>query len=146
MKWKKCTHNTPLPLPPRGQTFEDQILRLQVEALAVTLPPQSGDGGVVLPTAVGLHGRGGRQDVPLGPQRRLAPGGASTSHGFIPRHHPQGQVVVGDVDVARVVPFVGIILAALAVPPGVRLVPVVGADRDRDEPQSAECQKETRHG
>lgn len=142
---EKCTHNTPSLLP-RGQTFEDQILCLQIEALAVTLPPQPGDGGVVLPTAVGLHGRGWRQDVPLGPQRCLACGGASTSHVFIPRHHAQGQVVGGDVDVARVVPFVGIILAALAVPPGVRLVPVVGADRDRNQPQGAECQKETRHG
>lgn len=108
----------------------------------MALPPQPGDGGVVLPTAVGLHGRGWRQDVPLGPQRRRP----STPRVFIPRHHAQGQVVVGDVDVARVVPFVGIILAALAMPPGVRLVPVVGADRNCDQPQSAKCQEETRHG
>lgn len=135
-------------LIPRGQTFEDQILRLQVKALPVTLSPQSGDGGVVLPTAVGLHSRGGRQEVPLGPQQQhlAAAAGASTFRVFILWHHAQGEVVVGDVDVAGVVPFVGIILAALPVPPRVRLVPIVSADRYCDQPQSTERQKETRHG
>lgn len=125
-------------------TFKDQILRLQVEPLSVALSPQSGDGGVVLPTAVGLHGRGWRREVPLSPQQRSA--GAPTSRLSILWQHPEREVVVGDVDVAGVVPAARIALAALPVPPRVRLVPVVGADRHCNQPQGAECQEETRHG
>ena len=128
-------------------TFKDQILRLQVEALSVALSPQSRDGGVELPTAEGLHGRGGRQEVPLGPQQHLAAdAGALPLHALLLGQHAEREVVVGDVDVAGVVPFVRVILAALPVPPRVRLVPVVGADRHCDQPQSAERQEETRRG
>lgn len=49
-------------------TFKDEILCLQVESIPMTFPPQPGDGGVVLPTAEGLHGRGRGQKVPLSPQ------------------------------------------------------------------------------
>lgn len=97
-----------------------------------------------MPTAEGLHGGGrGRQEVALGPQQlqRVA---SFPPAGSVPRQHPERQV--GDVDVARVVPFVRVVLAALPVPPGVRLVPVVGADGHGDEPQSAESQNQTRHG
>lgn len=138
----------PPPPPPASQTFKDQILRLQVEALPVALSPQPGDGGVVLPTAVGLHGRGRRQEVPFSPQQHsAADAGAPTTFGAgILRQHPEREVVGGDVNVAGVVPPAGITLAALPVPPGVRLVPVVGADGYGDQPQSAKRQKEPRHG
>lgn len=124
------------------QTFEDQILRFQVESLAVALSPQPGDGGVEVPTAEGLHGRGGRQKVPLGPQQNIA----FPLCVFLPRQHAEREVVVGDVNVARVVSFVRVILAALPVPPGVRLVPVVGAHRHGYQPQRAERQEQPRHG
>ena len=131
----------------KRQTFKDQILRLQVEAPPVALSPQSGDGGVVLPTAEGLHGRGRRQEVPLRPQQHLAAdAGAPPLHIFLLRQHAKWQVVVGDVDVSGVVSFVWVILAAFPVPPRVRLVPVVSADRYRYQSQSAKRQKETRHG
>lgn len=128
----------------RAPTFKDQILRLQVEALPVALPPQSRDGGVVLPAAVGLHGRGWRREVALRPQQRSP--GAPPRRLSILWQHPEREVVVGDVDVARVVPAARVALASLAVPPRVRLVPVVGADGHRDQPQGAESQEETRHG
>lgn len=122
-----------------SQTFKDQIFRLQVKALSVALSPQSGDGGVVLPTAVGLHGWGRRQEVPFSPQQHSnADAGAPTSGVRIPRQHPEREVVVGGVNVAGVVPPTGITLAALPVPPGVRLVPAVSADRYGYQPQSAE--------
>lgn len=70
----------------------------------------------------------------------------ATSRVRILRQHPEREVVVGDVNVAGVVPPAGITLAALPVPPGVRLVPVVSADRDGYQPQSAKRQKEPRHG
>lgn len=110
-------------------------------------PPQPGDGGVDVPIAEGFRGRGWRQEVPLSPQQHLATDtGAFPLHVLLLRQHAEREVVVGDVDVAGVVSFVGQILAALAVPPGVRLVPVVSADRHHDQPQSEKRQKETRHG
>lgn len=113
----------------------------------MALPPQSGDGGVELPTAERLHGRGRRQEVPPGPQQHFAAAaGALPLHALLLRQHAERQVAVGDVDVAGVVPFVGVILAALPVPPRVRLVPVVGADRHRDQPQRAGRQEQTRRG
>lgn len=124
------------------QTFKDQILRLQVEPFPVALSPQPGDGGVEVPTAEGLHGGGGRQEVSLGPQQNIA----LPLCVFLPRQHAEREVVVGDVDVARVVSFVWVILAALPVPPGVRLVPAVGAYRHGYQPQRAERQKQPRHG
>lgn len=109
--------------------------------------PQSGDGGVVLPAAVGLHGRGRRQEVAFSPQQHsAADAGAPTFRVRILRQHPEREVAVGDVNVAGVVPPAGITLAALPVPPGVRLVPVVSADRYGNQPQSAKRQKEPRHG
>ena len=130
-------------MTPNKHTFKDQVLCLQVEALSVALFPQSGDGGVELPTAERLHGRGRRQEVPLRPQQRLA---APPLHISLLWQHAEREVVVGDVDVARVVSFVGVILAAFPVPPRVRLVPVVSADRDCYQSQSAKSQKEPRHG
>lgn len=146
---QNCKINTQIrpPPSPASQTFKDQILRLQVKALSVALSPQSGDGGVVLPTAVGLHGWGRRQEVPFSPQQHsAADAGAPTFRVRILRQHPEREVVVGDVNVAGVVPPAGITLAALPVPPGVRLVPVVSADRYGYQPQSAKRQKEPRHG
>lgn len=105
-KCPKQTHHS-TECDPRSQTFKDQILRLQVKPLSVALSPQSGDGGVVLPYAVGLHGRGGRREVPLSPQQHFAADtGASTFHIFILWHHAKWKVVVGDVNVAGVVSFV----------------------------------------
>lgn len=129
---------------PNKHTFKDQILCLQVKSLSVALFPQSGDGGVELPTAEGLHGRGRRQEVPLSPQQqRLA---APPLHISLLWQHAKREVVVGDVNVPGVVSFVGVILAALPVPPSVSLVPVVSADRDCYQSQSAKSQKEPRHG
>lgn len=69
----------------------------------MALSPQSGDGGVEVPTAEGLHGRGRRQEVPLGPQQHLAADtGALPLHGLLLWQHAEREVVVGDVDVARV--------------------------------------------
>ena len=60
--------------------------------------------------------------------------------------HLERQVAVRDVDVARVVALVRIVLAPLPVPARVRLVPVVGADRHGEQPQRAESQEEPRAG
>lgn len=46
-------------------TFVNEILRLQVKTLAVTLSPQTGDGGVKLAAAVRLHGRRRSRSVAL---------------------------------------------------------------------------------
>ena len=109
----------------------------------MTLPPQARHGGVELPIAVRLHGGGGGREVALRPGQSSSIR-AATFPGQAPRRHLEGEVVVGDVDVARVVALVGIVLTSLPVPPGVRLVPVVGADRHGEQPQRAERQEETR--
>lgn len=73
----------------------------------MALSPQSRDGGVEMPTAEGLHGRGRRQEVPLSPQEHLAADtGASSLHIFLLWQHAKWKVVVGDVNVAGVVSFV----------------------------------------
>lgn len=123
-------------------TFVDQVLGLQVEALAVTLPPQPGDGGVKLPAAVGLHGGRGGHEVPLLPDERSGARAAASPLRAPLQRHLERQVVARNVDVARVVPLVGVVLTPLPVPPGVGLVPVIGADRHGEEPERAERQEE----
>lgn len=92
---------------PKNQTFKDQILCLQVKPPSVALSPQSRDGGVEMPTAEGLHGRGRRQEVPLSPQQHFAADtGTSSLHIFLLWQHAKWKVVVGDVNVAGVVSFV----------------------------------------
>lgn len=127
-------------------TFVDEVLGLQVEARTVTLPPEPGDGGVVLPAAVGLHGRRGGQKVPLPPEERSSVRAAATFPLQALWRHLEGEVVVRNVDVARVVSLVGIVFTPLPVPPRVRLVPVVGADRHGEQPQRAQSQEEPRAG
>lgn len=105
-------------------TSVDELVGLQVEAVAVTLPPQTRHGGIEPAAAVRLHSRQRSNEVPL-----LS--GQPLSTGF--RRHPERQVAVRDGDVARVVAVARVTLAALAVPPRVRLVPVVGADGHGEE-------------
>lgn len=122
-------------------TFVNKVLGLQVESFPVTLPPKPGDGGVELPAAVRLHGRRRGQKVPLLPAE-----GTSIWAQTFPLQarwtHLQGEVVVGNVDVARVVALVGIVLAPLPVSPRVGLVPVIGADRHGEQPQRTKRQEE----
>lgn len=85
--------------------------------------------------------------MPLSPQQQLfADAKTLPLCAFLLWPHAKWKVVVGDVDVAGVVSFVGIILAAFTVSPCVRLVPVVGADRHSYQPQRAQRQKQTCHG
>lgn len=135
-----CTQEEPAS---RLFTFVNKVLGLQVEALAVTLPPEAGDGGVELPIAVRLHGRRGGQEVALPPDESPSIRAVTFSLQAL-RRHLEGQVVVGDVDVARVVSLVGIVFTPLPVSPRVGLVPVVGADRHGEQPQRAERQEEPR--
>lgn len=125
-------------------TFVDKVLGLQVEAFPVALPPQAGHGGVKLPVAVGLHGGGCGQEVSLPADVSRPSIRPAASPLRAPRRHLERQVVVGDVDVARVVALVGVVLAPLAVSPRVGLVPVVGADRHGEQPERAERQEEPR--
>lgn len=121
----------------------NKVLGLQVEALPVTLPPQPGDGGVKLPAAVRLHGRRCGQEVPLPPDERSSIWAVTFPLQAL-RRHLEGEVVVGNVDVARVVSLVGIVFTPLPMPPRVGLVPVVGADRHGEQPERAKRQEEPR--
>lgn len=143
--WAWCTvDDDPDPTAPHQEkkkgdrkplfTFVDKVLGLQVETLPVALPPQAGHGGVKLPVAVGLHGGCCGQEVSLPPDERRSSIRPAASSLRAPRRHLERQVVVGDVDIARVVALVGVILAPLAVSPRVGLVPVVGADRHGEQP------------
>lgn len=122
-------------------TFVNKVLGLQVESFPVTLSPKPGDGGVKLPTAVRLHGRRSGQKVPLRPDESTSIWAVTFPHQALWRHL-EGEVVVRNVDVTRVVSLVGIVFTPLSVPPSVGLVPIIGADRHGEQPQRAERQEE----
>lgn len=109
----------------------------------MTLPPQAGDGGVKLPAAVRLHPGRRRQKVPL-PADESSDAAAVTFPLQARRRHLEGEVVARNVDVSRVGPLVGIVFTPLPVPSGVGLVPIIGADRHREQPQRAHRQEEPR--
>lgn len=118
-------------------TSVDKLVSLQVEAVAVTLPPQARHGGIEPSAAVELYSRQRSGEMPL-----LS--GQPFSSSF--RRHPERQVAVRDGDVARVVAVARVAVAALAVPPRVRLVPIVGADGHGEEAEGAERQQQARAG
>lgn len=117
-------------------TFPDELLSLVVEAGPVAAPPQPHVGGVVVPAALvrGAHGKQlqpvARGQQPLLPARRAALAG------------PQRQAVIGGVHEARVLAATRKASAPLPIPPGVGLVPVVGAHRHSQHAQGAERQRE----
>lgn len=133
--------STPLNYP-----FVDKVFRLQVEAFPVTLPPKAQDGGVELPAAVRLHGGCCWHKVAFNPAERSHIWASAFPLQRALWGHLEGEVGVGDVDVSRVVSLVGIVLTSLPVSPGVRLVPVVGADCHGEQPQRAHGQEEPRAG
>lgn len=126
-------------------TFVNKVLGFQVESFPMTLPPKPGDGGVELPTAMRLHSGRSSQKVPLPPDE-------SSGIWAVPSHlhaswgHLEREVVVGDVDVPRVVSLVGIVFTPLSMSPRICLVPVVGANRHSEKPQRAKRQEEPRAG
>lgn len=122
-------------------TFVYKVLGLQVEAFPVTLPPEPGDGGVKLPTAVRLHGRRCGQEVPLPPDESTSIWAATFPLQALWRHL-EGEVVGWNVDVPRVVSLVGIVFTPLPMSPRVGLVPIIGADRHGEQPQRTERQEE----
>ena len=102
----------------------------------MAFPPQPHVGGVVLPAAL-VRGAHGKQLPPVpGQQQLLLPAGRAAPAG------PQRQADVGDVDEARVLAAAGEASAPLLVPPGVGLVPVVGAHRHGQHAQGAERERE----
>ncbi len=99
--------------------------------------PQPHVGGVIQPAALigGAHG----EQLPSVPRQQQL---------FLPvvqarAARPQREAIVGDVNKARVLPAAGETSAPLSVPPGVRLVPVVGADSHGQHPERAEGQRQT---
>lgn len=122
-------------------TFVNKVLGLQVESFPVTLSPKPGDGGVKLPTAVRLHGRRCGQKVPLLPDESSSIWAVTFPLQALWRHL-EGEVVVWNVDVTRVVSLVGIVLTPFSVSPRVGLVPIIGADRHGEQPQRTERQEE----
>lgn len=121
---------------PCNGTFPDEVLDLLVEAQPMALPPQPHVGGVILSAAL-ISGAHGEQLPPVpGQQQLLLPAGQAAPAG------PQRQAVVGDVDEARVLAAAGKASAPLPVPPGVSLVPVVGAHRHGQHAQGAERKRE----
>lgn len=126
-------------------TFVNKVLGLQVESLPVTLPPQPGDGGVELAAAVRLHGRRCGQEVSLPPDESSSIWPVTFPLQALWRHL-KGEVVVGNVDVARVVSLVGIVFTPLPVSARVGLVPIIGADRHGEQPERTKRQEEPRAG
>lgn len=126
-------------------TFVNEILCLQVKPLAMALSPQTGDRGVKLAAAVRLHGGRRSHRVPLDARRRFP----DRLHLF-PLvafwRHLKRQVVIWDVNISGIVPLVRVVFAAFAVPPSVRLVPVIGADGHCQQDQCTKRQEKTRAG
>lgn len=120
-------------------TFVNEILGLQVKTLAMTLSPQTGDRGVELAATVRLHGRRRSWSVPLHARLCRFPLIALW-------RHLERQVVIWDVNVSGIVTLVCVVLTALAMPPSIRLVPVIGADGYNQQDQSANRQEKPRAG
>lgn len=125
------TQNTHVP------TFSNKILDILIKSKAMAFAPQSHVGGVVLPAALvgGAHG----EELPSVPrqQQLLLPAVQARAT------RPQREAVVGDVNKARVLSATGETPAPLTIPPGVRLVPVVGADSHGQHPERAEGERQT---
>lgn len=115
-----------------GSTFTNEILDVLIEALPVTFAPQPHVSGVVLPAALVCRAHGEQLPPIAGVQELLLPAiqpGPTRS---------KREAVIGNVNKARVVPPIGETSAALLVSPGVRLVPVVGADRHGQHTQGTQ--------
>lgn len=119
-------------------TLPDEILDVLVEAQPIAFAPQPHVGGVEAPLALvrGAHG----EEVPA-----QALGQAAGLGSLRPAGHrtgrPQREAVVRDVDEARVA-AVGESPAALLVPPGVCLVPVIGGDGHGQETQGDQRERQ----
>ena len=117
-------------------TFLDEGFDVLIEAQSMAFPPQTHVGWVILPAAF-VRGAHGEQLPPVpGQQQLLLPAGQVAPAG------PQRQAVVGDVDKAGVLAAAGKASAPVPVPPGVSLVPVVGAHRHGQHAQGAERKRE----
>jgi len=118
-------------------TFSNKVLDILIKSKSMAFAPQPHVGGVILPAALigGAHG----EQLPSVPrqQQLLLPVVQARAA------RPQREAVVGDVNKARVLPAAGETSAPLSVPPGVRLVPVVGADSHCQHPERAEGQRQT---
>lgn len=114
-------------------TFSDEIFDDLVEVQPVTFPPETHVGGVIVPAAFvcGAHG----EQLPPVPGQKLSVLQAAAAG-------PQRQAVVRDVDKTRVPPAAGKASASLLVPPGVGLVPVIGAHRHSQHAQGTKRQGE----
>lgn len=125
------TRNTRVP------TFSNKILDVLIKSKAMAFAPQPHVGGVILPAALvgGAHG----EELPSVPrqQQLLLPAVQARAA------RPQREAVVGDVNKARVLSATGETPAPLTIPPGVRLVPVVGADSHRQHPERAQGERQT---
>lgn len=122
-----------LPAAPRlALTFANEGSDLRIEALPVALPPEAHVGGVVLPAALvrGAHG----EELPAipGPEEFTLPAVQARAA------RPERQVVVAVVNEARVDPAGAEGLAPVPMLPGVRLVPVIGADGHSQHAEGAE--------
>lgn len=126
-----------------NDSFINKVLGVRVETLTVTLPPQPRDSGVKLTVAVGLHSGRSGQEVPLPSDERDSIWAVTFPLQAL-RRHLERQVVVGNIDVARVVPLVGIVFTPFSMPPRVGLIPVIGANRHGEKPQRTERQEEPR--
>ncbi len=118
-------------------TFSNEVLDILIKSKPMAFAPQPHVGGVILPAALigGAHG----EQLPSVPRQQQL---------FLPvvqarAARPQREAIVGDVNKARVLPAAGETSAPLSVPPGVRLVPVVGADSHGQHPERAEGQRQT---
>lgn len=109
-------------------TLLNELLDVPVEVEPVAFTPQTHGGGVVAALALIRRART-EQLPPLAHHRR-------------PRL-AQREAVARDVDEARVGATVRESPTALFVPPGIRFVPVIGGDSDREEAQSEQRKRET---
>ncbi len=71
--WTEALLTDEAPQNRKQLTFVNEVLGLQVKALAVTLSPQTGDRGIELAAAVRLHGRRRSRSVPLHARLRRFP-------------------------------------------------------------------------
>lgn len=113
-------------------TFPDEGGDLWVEALPVALPPEAHVGGVVLPAALVRRAHGEQLPAIPGPEEFALPAVQARAA------RAQRQVVVVVVNETGIDPAGVEGLAPVPVLPGVRLVPVVGADGHSQHAEGAE--------